>query len=87
MLKVSLALRFPVVMKDLRFFVFYYKVICIELKNQAMEKLENKSKILSPSPSQPYYAGVTSQVSQGLGGFCTHTHPVTAGPVLETSGL
>lgn len=52
-----------------------------------MEKLENKSKILSPHPSQPYYAEVTSQVSQGLGGFCTHTHPVTAGPVLETSGL
>ena len=45
MLKFPLALRFPVVMKDLRFLSFILKVICIELKNQAMEKLENKSKI------------------------------------------
>ena len=50
MLKLPLALRFPVVMKDLRFLSFIIKVICIELKNQAMEKLENKSKIPFPSP-------------------------------------
>lgn len=37
--KFPLALRFPVVMKDLRFLALIIKVICIELKIQVMEKL------------------------------------------------